>query len=156
MGGSQSANKINFFSRHSHLWLRRRRLLKQFILLVFKTEKRKLQELNFIFCSDKFLLKINREYLNHNSYTDIITFNLSSDPTRIQGEIYISLDRVKENAVTFNNSPSEELLRVIFHGVLHLCGYKDNSKVDKELMRSKENYYLKRFQIYVSREIGST
>ena len=98
--------------------------------------------LNYIFCSDKELLRINQEFLGHDFYTDIVTFELSETPGKIQGEIYISIDRVKENAKKLGVSFKSELHRVIFHGALHLCGYGDKTKSEKEEMRETEDYYL--------------
>lgn len=106
-----------------------------------KKEKKSAGELNFIFCSDKYLLGINRQYLNHDFYTDIITFDYSQGK-QVSGDIYISIDRVKDNAKTYEVSFQDELLRVLIHGVLHLCGYKDKTKADARLMRQKEDYYL--------------
>ena len=104
-------------------------------------ERKKLASINYIFCSDKKLLEINQQFLHHDYYTDIITFDLSeSDYT--QAEIYISIDRVKENAQTETVSFKSELHRVIFHGALHLCGYKDKSKAEVFKMREKEAFYL--------------
>jgi rRNA maturation RNase YbeY len=122
--------------------LKDRQILKAFLRSLFKKEGTKLDSLRYIFCSDKYLLEINRQYLNHDDYTDIITFNLSDSPVPVNGEIYISVDRVKDNARQFNTSFRQELHRVIFHGALHLCGYKDKSSKDEKLMREKENQYL--------------
>jgi rRNA maturation RNase YbeY len=125
--------------------LKSRTSLKMFIGTIFKTEKIKAARITYIFCSDEFLLKINKQFLKHDFYTDIITFNLSnvkSDP--VLAEIYISIERVKENALNLNIPFMQELHRVMFHGVLHLCGYKDKTKEQKKLMRSKENVYLKK------------
>ena len=101
-----------------------------------------LGNLNYSFTSDESLLKINMEYLKHNTYTDIITFNYN-EGKKISGDIFISIDRVKENAEKFEAPFEEELHRVMIHGVLHLCGYKDKSKTDSELMRKKENAALR-------------
>ena len=98
--------------------------------------------MNYIFCNDKRLLDINQQYLKHDYYTDIITFNLSEEDNKITGEIYISVDRVKENAELLGLSTAAELHRVIFHGALHLCGYKDKTSGEKVKMRGKEDYYL--------------
>ena len=98
-----------------------------------------------IFCSDDYLLGINRKYLKHDYLTDIITFELSPESHSIQGELYISIDRVRENAVVFKTSIKKELHRVIFHGILHLLGYKDKSKSDKLQMKAKEEEWLKRY-----------
>lgn len=156
MADSGVTKKISFFFLQKPWSLKKRGLLKQFIYFIFKSEKKKINNLNFIFCSDEYLLKINQEYLNHNDYTDVITFNLSATHSEIVGEIYISLDRVKENAKVFNNPFSKELLRVIFHGLLHLCGYNDKAKSDKEAMKAMEDYYLKKYNDFVSRETRST
>lgn len=98
--------------------------------------------MNYIFCSDNDLLKINKAYLNHNYFTDIITFNLSDNKEIIQGEAYISIDRVMANAKRMKISFKNELLRVIFHGSLHLCGYNDKTNIEAGTMREKEDYYL--------------
>ena len=119
--------------------------LKHFIEFLFEKEKKGLYELTYVFCSDEYLLSINKDFLQHDYYTDIITFDLSENSKQIIGEIYISLDRVKDNAKTLNTNIKEETLRVIFHGALHLCGYKDKSKADITKMRQKENYYISLF-----------
>ena len=119
-------------------------MLKTFIESIFKKEKRKLSSIIYVFCSDKRLLEINRQFLNHDFYTDIITFDLSG-PGSIEAEIYISVDRVKGNAKNIGTSFKSELRRVIFHGVLHLCGYRDKTKAEKTEMRKKEEFYLSKY-----------
>jgi rRNA maturation RNase YbeY len=104
------------------------------------------EEINYIFCSDQFLFKLNNMYLKHNTYTDIITFQYSSQP--VFSDIYISIDRVRENARLYDITFLKELYRVMFHGALHLCGYKDKTKKDSFEMRNKEDSYL---GLYVSR-----
>lgn len=104
-------------------------------------ERKKLAEISFNFCSDKHLLSINKKYLNHNYFTDIITFDFC-DNSEISGDIYISVERVKENAKDNQVLFHVELARVIIHGVLHLCGYKDKTAKDLKTMRNKEDYYL--------------
>ena len=99
-------------------------------------------ELNYIFCSDAYLLDINQKYLGHDTLTDIVTFDNSEDPKMIEGDIFISIERVRENAIKFDTKDSE-LKRVMVHGLLHLAGYKDKDKAQKELMRNKENEHLK-------------
>lgn len=141
---SQSKSKRCFFFQAPDL-LRKREELKLFIERIFKLEGRSLESLNFIFCSDEELLQINRSYLNHDYYTDIITFELSGKKEAVVGEIYISIDRVRDNASTHGSSNSQELHRVIFHGVLHLCGYKDKSPADIKKMRAREDHYLKKY-----------
>lgn len=102
-------------------------------------------QLNFIFCQDAYLLQINQQYLNHDTFTDIITFDLSENKTSLQGEIYISIERIQENATQFNTTYAHELHRVIFHGVLHLCGFKDKSAKDKATMQAMENDCLNNY-----------
>ena len=104
-------------------------------------------ELQYIFCSDDRLLEINKQFLNHDYYTDIITFNLSGANQPINAEIYISVDRVRENAGDFNSSVPMELHRVIFHGALHLCGYKDKTRKDQTEMRKMEDKYLEMYSV---------
>lgn len=98
-------------------------------------------ELNYVFCSDDYLHKINVEFLNHDTLTDIISFDYSVGK-KLHGDIYISVERVKENATIYNMTFDNELARVMAHGVLHYCGYKDKSKEEANVMRSKEEYYL--------------
>lgn len=105
------------------------------------TDKVKLGDINIIFCSDNFILDINNKYLNHNYFTDIITFDYSSENI-ISGDLIISTDTVRENSVTYNQTFTDELHRVIIHGILHLIGYDDKNKVDKERMRKAENRAL--------------
>lgn len=136
---------IAFHQQNTHSKLSNRKTLKLFIQKLFKQEKTNLEQLDYIFCTDEFLLQMNQQYLKHNYFTDIITFNLSENTKTIVGEIYISIDRVKENAIQFNTSYVQELHRVLFHGALHLCGYKDKSKKDQVLMRQKENFYLHQY-----------
>jgi probable rRNA maturation factor len=120
-----------------------RKRLKQFIIDLFEKEGKKIDSLIYIFCLDKYLLSINIEFLGHNEYTDIISFSLSDPLDPIVGEIYISAERVKENAKQLGIEVKEELFRVIFHGALHLCGYKDKTKDDKKFMTAAEDKYLK-------------
>lgn len=105
-------------------------------------ENKSIQSLNIILCSDEFLLSMNQRHLNHDYYTDVITFDLSEQSGLIEGEIYISVDRVKDNAVLLNQKFIDELHRVMVHGLLHLCGYKDETPVQQQTMRKKEDEYL--------------
>lgn len=109
---------------------------------VILSEKSILGEIGYIFCDDNFLLSINQRFLQHDTYTDIITFPSSQDNGIISGEIYISIDRVKENSAMSNNNFEREMDRVIVHGVLHLLGYNDKTPDEAQLMRQKEDYYL--------------
>ena len=125
--------------------LKNRNRLKSFIKDLVKMENKKIIEITYIICSDRHLLEINKKFLSHNYNTDIITFDLSTDHTNKIGEIYISVDRVKVNAKEYNEFIYKELHRVIFHGVLHLCGYEDKTKKDASIMREKEDYYLSKY-----------
>lgn len=134
---------IYFFYQNVQPNLEKRQELKVFLQRLFEREKRQLLSLTYIFCTDDYLLSINKAYLNHNYFTDIITFDLTTNKKEgIIGEIYISWDRVKDNAVKMNCSFKEEVHRVIFHGALHLCGYKDKQTPDQARMRKAENQYL--------------
>lgn len=141
---STSKSKVCFFFEHKKFSLQNRAELKASIDLLFKKEKKKLSSINYIFCTDKRLLEINRQFLQHDYFTDIITFDLSETDSTI-AEIYISVDRVKDNAKTLGNSFKAELHRVIFHGALHLCGYGDKTIKEKDVMRNKEDFYLTRY-----------
>ncbi len=134
--------KINFYFQAGPITLSNRKILKMFIAQMIVAEDKLLNQLNIIFCSDAYLLKINRKYLKHNFYTDVITFNLSSENKQVTGEIYISAERVKENALTLKVEFQQELHRIIFHGVLHLCGFSDHTLPGKRVMQVKENQYL--------------
>ena len=112
---------------------------------VSNLEGKVINELGYVFCSDEYLIKINQQYLNHNTYTDIITFDYC-EGVLINGEIYISTDRIKENAANYKVEFHTELLRVMVHGLLHLIGYPDKSDDDKKIMRSKEDFYIKKFK----------
>jgi len=122
--------------------------LKQNLKTLAISEGKSLKDISVVFTDDDYLLEVNKQYLNHDYYTDVITFDYSVFP-EVSGDIMISLDRVKDNAETLCVSFQEELNRVIYHGLLHLCGYKDKSASDEMLMRKKENYYL---GLFVSRE----
>ncbi len=134
---------IQFFTEDLDYTLKNKQKIRNWIAETIKTEKfKRIGELNFVFCSDAYLLEINKQYLNHDTFTDIVTFDSSEFEDVIAGDIFISVERIQENAVKFNVSETDELHRVIIHGVLHLCGYFDKRKEDKELMTSKENTYL--------------
>lgn len=137
--------QIHFFYQTPLPQLKNRNKLRDFIPTVCSKEKKRLDSINYIFCTDSYLWGINKQFLGHDTYTDIISFNYSAHKDVIEGEIYISVDRVKENASLMGVSILEELHRVIFHGVLHFCGYKDKLKADKLEMRAKEDFYLHRY-----------
>jgi probable rRNA maturation factor len=141
---SSTKSKVCFFFK-SPVSLPDRAKLKKFVEETFRKEKKKLLSLNFIFCSDRDLLEINRQYLKHDYYTDIITFELSDKDSPIEGEVYISIDRVRDNSKKLKEPLYRELLRVIFHGVLHLSGYRDKSQKERKEMRRKEDLLISIF-----------
>ncbi len=150
-----STNAVKFFFLQKTITLKNRKGLKSFLNRQIRKEGYELEAVNYIFCSDKYLLDINRQYLGHNYYTDIITFRLSDKDQPLVGEIYISVDRVRDNASRLTENLYIELHRVIFHGALHLCGYKDKSEGEMKTMRRKENDYLAQY-FGVSRETVSS
>jgi probable rRNA maturation factor len=113
---------------------------------VIFSENKKEGEINYIFCDDVYLLEINQQYLNHDTFTDIISFDYSVG-NELHGDVFISIERVRENAVNFSATFDEELRRVMVHGLLHYCGYKDKTKDDKSLMRQKEDEKIKMFHV---------
>ena len=129
---------INFFAEDVTLPNQLNDDYKKWISKVVDLEGYELSELSYIFCSDEYLLNINKEYLDHDYYTDIITFDNSEEDNLIAGDIFVSIDRVEENATELNISFENELKRVMIHGVLHLCGYGDKSEEEEKLMREKE------------------
>ena len=144
---------ITFHSDYAGFELKNRAGYKNWLNNVIMHEGLTLGEINYIFCSDSSLLEINEEFLDHHDYTDIITFSLSEVANIIRGEIYISIDRVKENSIINEVSFNRELSRVLVHGVLHLAGYDDHTIQEKKIMRYKEDYYLDLLVNYVPREI---
>lgn len=134
---------INFFTESTNFNLRNKTIIRSWLVKCSKQEKKSFGELNYIFCSDNYLRKINKQYLNHDYFTDIITFPTSApNENLISGDIFISIDRVRENAKTYRVKVDEELHRVMAHGLLHLCGYGDKSEKEIKLMRKKENECL--------------
>lgn len=136
--------KINFYSQDIVFTLRNKNALKKWVKYALVNESREAGEISFIFCSDNYLLNLNKEYLSHDTFTDIITFDYTENKI-IKGDVFISIDRVNENAVKFGTALQMELKRVIIHGVLHLCGYKDKNKSDRLVMREKEDFYLEQY-----------
>lgn len=135
------SKSISFHSEGVDFHLDNEKKIVSWIKKSIKNESKNLGELSYIFCSDDYLLNLNQQYLNHNTYTDIITFDYTEKGV-ISGDIFISIDRVKENATKYKVNYSIELARVIIHGALHLMGYKDKKPTEKEVMRSKEDFYL--------------
>lgn len=133
---------IWFFNEDVNFTLRDKGILRRWLREIIRKERFRTGEINIIFCSDEHLLEINVNYLNHNTLTDIITFDLSDDVGTLKGDIYISLDRARENAKSYGVALITELRRLMAHGILHLSGYTDKNQKDKQLMTSKEDYYL--------------
>lgn len=134
-------SSINFFFEDTKSIKIKKSYLKTKVKSLVLNELYTPGDISVVFCSDKYLLKINKEYLNHDYYTDIVTFNYVEDSV-ISGDLFISIDRVKENAETFHSKFVVELYRVVFHGILHLVGYNDKSEEEQKLMRNKEDFYL--------------
>lgn len=135
-------SKIQFFAEDVSFSLKKKGEIRSWLVGVIREEKKKPWYINFIFCSDPYLLELNRNYLGRETLTDIITFPYSEDPETISGDIYISIDRVKENALKFDQTFEMEMNRVMVHGILHLIGYDDNTKKDRKLMSEMEDHYL--------------
>lgn len=141
---------ISFFPQDIKFTLKNKTKVRQWLTSVAKKEGAAIEELNYIFCSDNYLLALNKKHLNHNTLTDIITFDTSPLSSRrgaggeVFGDIFISIERVTENAEKFNVSREQELHRVMVHGLLHLLGYKDKKPADKAQMTGKEDFYLKK------------
>ena len=133
---------VAFFEEDINYKLKSKALLRQWINDTIRAEGYKLSELTYIFCSDAYLLNINQQYLDHDTYTDIITFDNSERDDVVLGDIFISIERIRENAAKYNVPETDELHRVIIHGVLHLLGYTDKSTANKQKMTEKEDFYL--------------
>ena len=137
------------FAFQTNCSLKKRTILKQWITTIVENNKKEVGEISYIFCSDEQLLEINKEFLNHDYYTDIITFDYSEADV-ISGDLFISIERIKDNAKTLKTSYQEELHRVIIHGVLHLLGYKDKTEVESENMRKLEEECLLILSTYIN------
>ncbi|NOQ91311.1 MAG: rRNA maturation RNase YbeY [Flavobacteriaceae bacterium] len=129
------------YNSENEFLLENKNKLSKWIEFTLHQENKELGELNYIFCNDNYLLDINIKQLKHNTLTDIISFDYSLGDV-ISGDVFISIERVEENSLLFNNNFTDELHRVMIHGVMHYCGYKDKTDLEKKLMRSKEDYYL--------------
>lgn len=136
---------ISFFDEDAKFNINQKLKYKKWLKEIALREEHKIGELNYIFCSDEYLYNINLEYLDHDTYTDIITFDNSEVENLIEGDIFISIDRVKENAIKENEGFNHELRRVLSHGLLHLLGYKDKTKKEADLMRKMENQSIQLF-----------
>ncbi|HMI03914.1 MAG TPA: rRNA maturation RNase YbeY [Pedobacter sp.] len=133
---------VNFFNEDVTYTLKNKPAIRAWINSAIIAEGCFLEELNFIFCSDEYLWRMNQQFLDHDTYTDVITFDNSERLKTINGDIFISIDRVKENASEINVPAATELCRVMIHGTLHLLGYKDKTKAAKTQMTAKEDHYL--------------
>lgn len=139
--------EINFFAEDTTFNPDKKTLLRKWIKGTIEDEGYQLAELNYIFCSDTYLIEINRQYLNHDTYTDIITFDNSEVEKEITGDIFISIERIRENAKKFKVPVADELHRVMIHGTLHLLGYKDKGTESKKLMTQMEDKYLDKISL---------
>ena len=139
---------INFFTEEIKYDLKHKTNIRTWIKNTIEAEGYVLEELNFIFCSDEYLLAINQQYLQHDTYTDVITFDNSEVLKTITGDIFISIERIQENARNYKGKTADELCRVMIHGTLHLLGYKDKGKAAKILMTQKEDQYLSQLPNY--------
>lgn len=137
-------SSIHFFVEDINFVLKNKRKIQKVLTILSEKEGKELGEISYIFCSDNYLLKINKKYLNADYFTDVITFDYCVG-NKISGDIYISIERVKENSKIFSQSFFNETLRVILHGALHLCGYKDKKPKEEKIMREKENFYLNEY-----------
>jgi len=137
---------VNFFSEDTTFEPDNKPLLKSWIKACIQAEKNKIKEINFIFCSDAYLLGLNQTYLSHNTFTDVISFDHSEKRGVLEGDIFISYPRVEENAEIYGQKEEDELHRVMIHGVLHLCGYGDKTEKEKNRIKEKENYFLSKRQ----------
>lgn len=134
--------KINFFSEDISFNLKQKTVLRNWIQKVVRSKGAKIAEINYIFCSDEYLKEVNIQYLQHDYYTDIITFDNSEEENLLEGDIYISIDRVQENSLLFSKLFEHELHRVMIHGILHLLGWGDKTKEEAEQMRQEEEASL--------------
>jgi rRNA maturation RNase YbeY len=133
---------IQFFTEDIHFTLKNKNKVREWIISVLSHNEKQPQSINYIFTSDNFLLSLNKKYLDHDTLTDIITFDQSTNIGLIEADIFISIPQVKENAKKLNTSFMEELHRVMIHGILHLLGYNDKTLAEQKEMRKKENHYL--------------
>ena len=141
---AMSKTIIHFFKEGVRFRLQNQEPLKEWIESAFKKNKIKVESISYIFSSDKYLLKLNKDFLQHNYFTDIITFDNSNQKGKVEADIFISIDRVSANAKNFDTTFQNELHRVMIHGALHLMGYKDKTAPDKKKMRAAEEFWLKK------------
>lgn len=137
---------IRFFTEDVDFELPHKQKVRKWLKALAEAENCTVGELNYIFCSDEYLLEVNRQYLDHDYYTDIITFDNSSSEDRTDGDVFVSVDRIHDNAQSLGVAFEVELRRVLAHGLLHLSGYGDKSAHEERIMRSKEDYYLQQYE----------
>ena len=135
-------SSINFYNEDINYRIRNKKLLSNWLTKSIELEDKQIEEISFIFTSDSFLLNLNTEYLSHDTFTDIITFQYNEEGAKLHSDIFISIERVKDNAKEYKQTMLNELHRMLIHGVLHLLGYKDKNKKAKQIMTRKEDYYL--------------
>lgn len=133
---------VSYFNEDIRFPFKEKRLTSRWLKFVAESESRRLGDISVIFCSDPYILDVNLRYLKHDYYTDIITFDYCEGGKRLSGDLFISVDTVRENAAFYGVEFADELNRVIVHGLLHLIGYDDHTEEDRAVMRAKENYYL--------------
>ena len=141
------SSPIQFFSEGIPFTLKNKANTRKWLNSIIREEKKKPWYTNFIFCNDDYLLELNKTYLHHETLTDILTFPYEDDNDTISGDIFISIDRVRENAEEFHQNFEKELQRVMVHGILHLIGYSDQDKIQKKIMTEREDYYLEKFYL---------
>jgi probable rRNA maturation factor len=141
-------SNIRFFSEEINFTFKKKAITRNWLINVIREEHKSPFNINYIFCSDEYLLELNKKYLSHTTFTDIITFPDLFHPKKISGDIYISVERIKENAEKYQQTFDNELARVMVHGMLHLLGYEDKAPKDKELMTRKEDYYLDKCNLF--------
>lgn len=139
---------IRFYNADKKLVIKNKKQLLNFIPFIFSGENKPFVSLSIVSCSDDYLLNLNKQFLNHDYFTDILTFDLSEVREEIAGEIYISIDRVKENSIVHQVTFKDEFCRILFHGILHLCGFLDITPAEKRQMTQKEDFYLNEFSTF--------
>ena len=139
-------DRISFQVQDVELILKQKNKIRSWIVEAIKNEGKKIGDITYIFCSDEYLLGMNQQYLQHDDYTDVITFDYT-EKERVSGDIFISVERILDNSTQLNTAIEDELHRVMIHGVMHLCGYKDKKPRERANMTKKENQYLELFQL---------
>ena len=142
----RSTDRISFQTQDIKLVLKEKKKLREWIVDAINNEDKKTGDITYIFCSDEYLLSLNKEYLQHDDYTDVLTFDYS-EGERVSGDIFISFERILDNSIQLKTLPEDELHRVMIHGVMHLCGYKDKQPKERANMTVKENQYLEVYSL---------